>query len=183
MQQQSIMLFFMLLVGIGTIFFVSVFVSSLNADKDAGGTKNVLKKRFWFTLILIVVLGIFAAATLPKSPYFTYANQTPSTVIHVGTMQFSFFLSTKPIDPKSPSGETITISHDQLIEFRVTSFDVNHGFAVYDPSMRLITQVQAMPGYINNLRYKFSEPGEYHIFCLEFCGTGHPVMQTTFKVI
>ena len=91
MQQQSIMLFFMLLVGIGTIFFVSVFVSSLNADKDAGGTKNVLKKRFWFTLILIVVLGIFAAATLPKSPYFTYANQTPSTVIHVGTMQFSFY--------------------------------------------------------------------------------------------
>jgi hypothetical protein len=38
---------------------------------------------------------------------------------------------------------------------------VNLGFAIYDPDFEIVAQTQAMPGYINVLRYTFTEPGTY----------------------
>lgn len=182
MQQHSILLLFIALAAIASIVFIYVFLSSLGDEKEHQGMSKPLKKRFWFSLILFVLLGIFASATLPQSPYFLFANENPAKVIHVATMQFNFFLSENAIDPEKPSGDDIELPLNKLIEFRVTSLDVNHGFAIYDSTMRLITQVQAMPEYVNRLRYKFKKPGFYKVICLEYCGIGHPVMQTSFTV-
>ncbi|HCY42855.1 MAG TPA: hypothetical protein DHV48_16155 [Prolixibacteraceae bacterium] len=98
-------------------------------------------------------------------------------------MQFAFLMSDKAIDSKTPAGESsIELPANQLIEFRVTSLDVNHGFAIYDQSNNLIAQTQAMPGYVNRLRWKFKEPGNYNILCLEYCGMAHQVMRATLTV-
>jgi cytochrome c oxidase subunit 2 len=59
---------------------------------------------------------------------------------------------------------------------------VNHGFALYDPDMRIVAQTQAMPGYTNVLRYTFREPGVYRVLCLEYCGVGHHEMTAEIKV-
>ena len=69
-----------------------------------------------------------------------------------------------------------------MVECRITAEDVNHGFAIYDPSMRIIAQAQAMPGYVNVLRHTFSEPGTYKILCLEYCGLSHHEMAAEFTV-
>lgn len=127
-------------------------------------------------------MSIFASVTIPKSPYYLFANETPNKVVHVLAMQFMFLMSEKAIDPKNPSGEAIELSANELVEFRVTSLDVNHGFAIYNEANRLITQTQAMPGYVNRLRYKFEEPGSYEILCLEYCGMAHQVMRSSFIV-
>ena len=79
------------------------------------------------------------------------------------------------------------ISRDRLtvgvpIEFDVTSRDVNHDFAIYDPGGRLLTQVQAMPGYTNRLVYRFRAPGTYTVRCLEYCGLGHHMMTARLTV-
>lgn len=79
------------------------------------------------------------------------------------------------------------ISRDSLtvgvpIEFDVTSRDVNHDFAIYDPGGRLLTQVQAMPGYTNRLVYRFDAPGTYTVRCLEYCGLGHHMMTARLTV-
>ncbi|MDY0077645.1 MAG: hypothetical protein RBR87_10250 [Bacteroidales bacterium] len=179
MQQSSILLLFFFLMGIALIVFIYVYLSSKKADQ---GMSNPLKKRFWFFLILTVMMGIFASVTIPKSPYFAFADETPAKVIHVAAMQFSFFLSENAIDPEKPSGQQIELLVDEVVEFRVTSLDVNHGFAIYDESNRLITQTQAMPGYVNRLRYKFDEPGKYNVLCLEYCGMAHQVMRSSFSV-
>ena len=68
------------------------------------------------------------------------------------------------------------------MEFHVTSKDVNHGFALYDPDMRIVAQTQAMPGYTNVLRYTFNEPGVYRVLCLEYCGVAHHEMTAEIKV-
>lgn len=182
MQQQSILVLFLALAGIATIVFTYVFVSSKKAEQAAQGMSNPLKKRFWFSLILFVILSIFITATIPDSPYYLFADETPAKVVHVSARQFAFILSEKAIDPTNPSGEDIELPADELVEFRVTSLDVNHGFAIYDNSNRLITQVQAMPGYVNRLRYKFKEPGQYDILCLEYCGMAHQAMRASFIV-
>jgi cytochrome c oxidase subunit 2 len=56
---------------------------------------------------------------------------------------------------------------DRPIEFTVTSIEVNHGFAVYDETGRIVDQVQAMPGYANALWMRFDVVGSYRIHCTE----------------
>lgn len=182
MHQQSILVLFLALAGIATIVFTYVFISSKKATQAEQGMSNPLKKRFWFLLILFVILGIFATVTIPKSPYFLFASETPVKVIYVSAKQFDFILSENAIDPKNPLGEDIKLSTNELVEFRVSSIDVNHGFAIFNESNRLITQVQAMPGYVNRLRFKFNEPGKYTVLCLEYCGMAHQRMRSSFIV-
>lgn len=69
------------------------------------------------------------------------------------------------------------------IEFQVTSADVNHGFAIYAPDMKIVTQTQGMPGVINVLRYTFEQPGTYKIMCLEYCGVAHHNMVTELHLV
>lgn len=69
------------------------------------------------------------------------------------------------------------------IEFQVTSADVNHGFAIYDTDMKIVTQTQAMPGVTNVLRYTFEQPGTYRILCLEYCGVAHHAMMTELHLV
>ncbi|MEN6455132.1 MAG: hypothetical protein ABFD10_12810 [Prolixibacteraceae bacterium] len=181
--QNSILLLFLVLAGISALIFTFVYLSSKKAGEEGNGVSNPLKKRFWFILILSVILGIFASVTIPRSPYFLFADETPDRVIHVSAMQFAFLMSDKAIDPKNPLGEaSVELPADRLVEFRVTSLDVNHGFAIYDQSNRLIAQTQAMPGYVNRLRWKFKEPGNYTILCLEYCGMAHQVMRASLTV-
>lgn len=69
------------------------------------------------------------------------------------------------------------------VAFHVSSKDVNHDFALYDPDMHVVTQTQAMPGYVNTLSYQFQNPGTYTVMCLEYCGVSHHDMTTEIKVL
>jgi cytochrome c oxidase subunit 2 len=75
-----------------------------------------------------------------------------------------------------------TVERGKEVEFQVTSDDVNHGFAIYRNKTKLITQTQAMPGFVNKLRVTFDEPGEYEVMCLEYCGLSHHAMNATIYV-
>ncbi|MBS1485974.1 MAG: hypothetical protein JST43_00190 [Bacteroidetes bacterium] len=126
---------------------------------------------------------ILLLVTIPKSPYFLFTGENPSKVVYVAAKQYSFTLSSSAIDPQNPvSTEAIELPAGQPVEFRVTSLDVNHGFGIYNERAELVTQTQAMPGYVNRLRWEFTEPGTYNILCLEFCGAAHSFMRTTFTV-
>ena len=181
--QHSILWLFLILAGASIIVFTYAYLSSKKANQSDQGMNQPLKKRFWFLLILFVILGIFASVTIPKSPYYLFADETPARVLHVAAMQYAFILSNDAINPESPQGETdLVLPLNELIEFRVTSLDVNHGFAIYDANNQLIAQTQAMPGYVNRLRWKFTSPGKYNILCLEFCGMAHQGMRSSFTV-
>ncbi len=65
------------------------------------------------------------------------------------------------------------------VTFRMTSADVMHGFLIDG------TTVNAMlvPGYISIVPARFETPGERHMPCHEFCGTGHEGMWGRIKVV
>ena len=75
-----------------------------------------------------------------------------------------------------------TVPVNTPLVFDVTSRDVNHGFGIYDPADHLVSQVQAMPGYLNHLAVTFPAKGHYSIRCLEYCGIAHAAMQAGFDV-
>jgi cytochrome c oxidase subunit 2 len=54
----------------------------------------------------------------------------------------------------------------------MTSQDVIHSF--YIPAFRLKQDV--LPGRYTTLWFEATKPGEYHLFCAEYCGTEHSKM-------
>jgi cytochrome c oxidase subunit II len=60
----------------------------------------------------------------------------------------------------------------QPVKLTITSEDVLHSF--YIPAFR--TKMDAVPGRYTISWFEPSKPGEYHIFCAEYCGTKHSMM-------
>lgn len=185
MKEQNLILgLFLVCAVVISAIFILIYKSSKKADEEEDGVKNPLKKRMILLIVWSGILVVAFSVTLPKSPYYLFAKETPGKVVYVAAMQYFFMMSYDAIDPKSPKNEpNIEVPSNEVVEFRVTSLDVNHGFAIYNEDYELITQTQAMPGYVNKLRWKFEKPGTYHILCLEFCGAGHQIMKSSFTVL
>lgn len=144
-----------------------------------------LRKRFAITcaVILCAALGL----TLPKLPY-ARNGDVPEKVIFVAAKQFAFGLAETAITSEqqwetASQGPAVKVPARSLVEFRVTSLDVNHGFGIYTPDGTLLAQTQAMPGYVSRLRVRLEQPGRYPILCLELCGMEHHSMRGVFDVV
>lgn len=139
-----------------------------------------------FLLSLAVILGIFLILTLPRLPYPVEAA-SPEQVVNVVGKQYAFSLTAGP-GPQSLEAwdrdfsPVAEVRAGTLVEFRVRTLDVNHGFSIYTPDGRLLAQTQAMPGYVNRLRVRFDAPGTYPVRCLEFCGMSHHAMKGVIEV-
>lgn len=170
-------------VGVGVVFFIFVVLwtgalwwiatrAALTAPYERVSAV-VSRLRRWGALIVVVVLGAAFILSLPFLPYPTSRAArlgSPQVTVEVTGRMWAWELSQK------------TIPRGQTVEFVVRALDVNHGFGIYAPDGRIVTQVQAMPGYTNRLLYRFDEPGTYTIRCLEFCATGHHLMVAEFTV-
>jgi cytochrome c oxidase subunit 2 len=87
-----------------------------------------------------------------------------------------------PVSAAVPANGNLVLPAGKLVEFDVTSKDVNHNLAIYNSAGELVAQVQAMPDYTNRLFYRFDAPGHYYVLCLEYCGLAHHAMNTEFDV-
>lgn len=76
----------------------------------------------------------------------------------------------KPEKMEVPVGATVN--------FQITSSDVVHGFQIPGTNINMMV----VPGEVNHLSYKFTEPGEYLVLCNEYCGAAHEFMSTTIIV-
>jgi len=73
----------------------------------------------------------------------------------------------------------IVVPTDTPIVIRITSPDVIHGFLIVGTNINTML----VPGYVANVRTRFSTPGEHLMPCHEFCGVGHEGMWARVKVI
>lgn len=161
------------LVGLAVVSLGFVYVISQagrTADPARLSQASQTVRQWWFWALIVLGIGV-AWGTLKPFPIPPQWSplQAAQTVDVVG-QQWAWSLSTAHLAAGTP------------VEFRVTSSDVNHSFAIYDPQGHIVIQTQAMPGYTNKLLYTFREPGTYMVRCLEYCGVAHHVMQTRFEV-
>jgi cytochrome c oxidase subunit II len=159
-------------IGLVALAFIVVIAKSGQVAEPAQVQKQAYAiRRGWFAALLLLGGGVTWASLLP----FPIADQhTPAQgaqVVDAVGQQWSWKLSRERVDAGVP------------VEFRVTSSDVNHGFAIYGPDDRIVTQTQAMPGFTNRLVHTFAEPGKYRVLCLEYCGLAHHGMLTEFDVV
>lgn len=135
---------------------------------------SAYRLRSWLFALAVIILVAANYKFLGELPYVSHSAPPPAAAVQrvaVTGEQWSWTIT--------PNSFVV----GQTAEFHVTSKDVNHGFAIYDPGMRIVAQTQAMPGYVNVLRYTFTQPGTYHILCLEYCGLAHHEMKADINVV
>jgi cytochrome c oxidase subunit 2 len=132
-------------------------------------TAPAYRLRAWLLAVVSVAGLAITVATLTPWPHDARAAEVTRT-IDAKARQWAWELS----NDKATVGE--------VIEFVVTSQDVTHGFALYDPQKQIVAQIQAMPGFVNKVRHRFDSPGKYEVLCLEFCGLAHHGMVAVIDV-
>ena len=165
---QHSVLFVWIVASIGiSVIFIFIYRRSRAIPSDI--TYDVInRKRFRMFYGTIVVLLVAYFIAVSGAPY--PENTAPEMIIGVKAKMFQFELSQD------------SVSMGALVEFRVTTEDVTHGFGVYDSLGLILGQVQVMPKYMSRLRMRFPHPGRYPILCLEYCGPLHHQMQSTIVV-
>ena len=158
-------------VGLG--IFGVIFASTRKGARDKPMSVSKWKRRenVWFAVV-VAALAIAVAATITDTPWNASAAPNRQQVRVVGA-QFGFTIT--PVD-----GQPLRVGRQ--VEFLLHSRDVNHAFAVFDPTGAIVGQAQMMPGWDSSLRLTFSKPGTYLVRCYEYCGYDHHNMLATFKV-
>ena len=140
------------------------------ATRKAAHTSHILR-RWLFGALLIIFVGVTYGTlhSFPIAPQ--HSPLDIHQVVDVVGRQWAWQINPSTVQVGSP------------VEFRVTSADVNHGFAIYAPDGRIVTQVQAMPGFTNKLVYTFTQPGTYKVMCREDVGVVQSVMTADIAVV
>lgn len=173
MTQRDLFILFLVLSICWTAIWLWVMLSipKIQPESEVTVQANTWRRRLVVPAVapFLILLGF----AFYWAPYPEFREQTvgkPEVTVNVDSLQWAWILDTQKIP-----------AH-KVVEFNVTSRDVNHGFAIYNSEGRLVTQTQAMPDHTNRLIFEFDEPGEYTVRCLEYCGVGHHVMLGTFTV-
>ena len=159
----SLLLMILIAAAFGWVVRYSAADVQLASSSHVEGYRSGL---FWGLVVLGVVVTV---ATLRPWPYDVSAAYDAINVTATGS-QWSWEIAPQEV----PVGRPII--------FKVTSNDVNHGFGVYDPEGTMVFQTQAMPGYVNQVRYTFTKPGQYRVLCMEYCGLVHHDMISEIEV-
>lgn len=160
------------LVALGFIYVISQAGKSSDPARAQRAVKTSTVLRRWLFLVLLLIFVGVSYGSLRHFPI--PPQQAPlaaKQVVNVIGRQWSWEFSTNQVEAGVP------------VEFRVTSADVNHGFAIYAPDGRIVVQTQAMPGFTNKILYTFDQPGTYMVRCLEYCGLAHHVMEAPINVV
>lgn len=168
--QVTITVLYSIVTVIGLAVYLFLIRSTKRGRAEGGTAANVEKlERFepiWVVIVAAIMLGLFIF-TFAGIPW--RGRAAADSEVQVRALQFAFIVQ----PAKFPAGN---------IDFRVTSDDVSHGFAIFDPDKTLVTQIQAVPGVVSTLTTELSEPGVYEIRCFEYCGVSHAQMIGRFVV-
>ena len=169
---------------VGAMAIFSIFIWLIGSTKLSETTETAISKIYGLRKVYFIALSLIILVTLMGSlrglPYFSPSDLPPDyTVKIMGSMwAWNIVGITKGPDQSAQS----SIESGKQVEFQVESADVNHGMGIYNAQGEILTQTQAMPGYPAKLYYTFDSPGTYHIVCMEYCGTGHHLMNQSFDV-
>ena len=182
-QSTFLTLFLAFTVVIAVVFVWIGLSTRLPASVDV---KRAYGIRRVFFIVGTTAAVVLLVATVPLAPY-ARAGARADRGVYVAARQFDFVFSDEPITSAAdlaqvPRIANLEVAAGTLVEFRVTSLDVTHGFALYGAERQIIAQTQAMPGYFNRLLVRFDEPAQYKVFCLEYCAAGHHLMQAQVAV-
>lgn len=136
--------------------------------------ENVSLEITWTVIPTIVFLLFFAWGLVL---FFDYAA-VPEGAIKIDVVAKQWMWKVQHSNGRREVNE-LHVPIGQPVELIMTSQDVLHDF--YVPAFRVKQDV--VPGRFTKLWFEATRAGEYHLFCAEYCGTGHSQMHGTVYVM
>jgi cytochrome c oxidase subunit 2 len=158
--------FFALIVGLMVAFVLRYRRRPGRLEAEDSPSHNLALELTWTLIPLALVFVIFAwgfkvyldLSTAPANAY---------EVLVTGQKWKWLFTY-----PNGHVDEDLHVPADVPVRLVMTSEDVIHGF--YIPAFRLKHDV--VPGRYAKVWFRAPLPGEYQVFCTQYCGTGHSDM-------
>jgi len=158
--------FFVLIVFLMVLFVVRYRRRRGREEADAAPTHNTPLEITWTAIPILIVTCIF----IWGFKVFLNINTPPANAYEIlVTGQKWKWLFTYP---NGHVDENLHVPVGTPVRLVMTSEDVIHGFFV--PAFRLKRDV--VPGRYVKVWFRATSPGEYQIFCTQYCGTGHSDM-------
>ena len=162
----GVTVFFTLLV------FVLIVVFALKYRRVPGRKAVQVPSKTWMEVTWTVVPGAIVLFTFFWSAIeFVHMKQTPAGATRMYVMGKQWMWKVQHATGKREIN-TLHVPVGQTIELTMTSEDTIHSF--YLPAFR--TKQDVLPGRYTTLWFRAKTPGEYHLFCAEYCGTDHSKM-------
>ena len=158
--------FFFALIVIVMVLFIVRYLRRPGREAEQTATHNLALELTWSIIPLAIVIVIFwlgfktfiSMATPPDDAY----------EVLVTGQKWSWLFQY----PNGYVDSDLHVPVDAPILLTMTSEDVIHSFFI--PAFRVKRDV--VPGRYNKAWFEATQPGEYTIFCAEYCGTKHSDM-------
>jgi len=168
----GISVFFFFLILVLMIVFIIRYRHREGAEHSTAAGHSTVLELTWTIIptILVVIIFIYGFRGYMKmavAPADAYEIQVTGSM---WTWSFTY-----------PNGHVDAVLHvppDQPVRLVLTSMDVIH--SVFIPAFRV--KKDAVPQRYNRMWFQATRPGEYDLYCAEYCGTAHSQMITKVVV-
>jgi cytochrome c oxidase subunit II len=163
----GVTLFFCTVVFVPILYFAIKYRRGSKADRSHAWSGSLLLESGWTLLPLLIAIGLFGWGAVI---YFRM-ERPPPDALQVQVVGRQWMWKLQHAEGKREINE-LHIPVGQTVALTMTSQDVIHSF--YIPAFRMKQDV--LPGTYTSEWFKATTPGEYHLFCAEYCGTSHSGM-------
>lgn len=165
--------FFTLLMAVMVIFAIRYRRRKEGEAVEDSPSHNVPLEVVWTTIPILIVVAIFffgfqAYLDMATPPEDAYEIQVTGQ-----KWKWSFTYPNGYID------EFLHVPADRPVTLVMTSEDVIHSMSI--PAFRVKQDV--VPGRYTRVWFEPNRPGEYDLYCAEYCGTQHSGMISSVRVV
>src|ERR1019366_8222103 len=160
-------LFFAALIALLIIFFAIRYHHPTKVDRSNPQHSNLTIELIWTGIPLILVVAMY----LWGAQVFLEMRQPPANAIQMYVVGKQWMWKMQHPEGRREINE-LHIPVGYPIKLLMTSEDVIHSFFV--PAFRIKQDV--LPGRYTMVWFQATHPGDYHLFCAQYCGTSHSGM-------
>jgi len=162
----AISVFFFILITLVMVIFVLKYRRREGQAAEDSPSHNLPLELTWTAIPLVLVIIIFFfgfkgfldMATPPANAY--------EVMVEGQKWNWSFTYPNGYVD------ENLHVPVDRPVQLVMSSADVIH--SLYVPAFRI--KMDVVPGRYSKAWFEATQPGEYDLFCAEYCGTSHSDM-------
>ncbi len=163
----GIAVFFVVLIYFLVIFFAVKYRRRSDDERPPRIVGSVWLETFWTVVPLVLTMILFVWGA--KLFFVTYDPPSNAMEINVVGKQWMWKIQ----HPEGPREiDELHVPVGRPVKLRMTSEDVIHDFFI--PAFRVKKDV--LPGRYTTLWFEATQPGAYHLFCSQYCGTQHAGM-------
>jgi cytochrome c oxidase subunit II len=163
----AITVFFSTLIALLVVVFAVKYRRTHPAEVGAPITGSVPLELMWSIVPFGIAMMIFAWGA---NVYFDI-YRPPDETLQIYAVGKRWMWKFQHIDGQREINE-LHVPVGRAVKVTMTSEDVIHD--LYFPSFRV--KADAIPGRYSSVWFTATKPGEYHLFCAEYCGTKHSGM-------